>query len=251
MSCPYCKQSLSTLEIQTTDGQTKNISECLNCGGHFIDSYTANFISIETARNVDSVLPKSTSLPALTPTCSICGQIMTSIKDDAVPQTVTVFSCPNNHGDFFPKGQLLLFKEAQQAKIYFHKLWGIPLKSAFAVLIPLFIVFTAVSVLPSVITQLQSSQENRVKASEILTNPLITPISNTQVLISFSTERPAKTTIKFTEGLDQTFTVSEKPSTNHLQNVDNLQPGTLYKYVIIIDSNGRPVTTSEYTFSTP
>jgi len=251
MPCPYCKQILSTIEIETSDGQTHNIDECLNCGGHFIPSYVANFITIETARNIDSVLPKSHSFAVQAPTCSKCGQIMSSIKDDSVPQTVTVFTCPNNHGDFFPKGELLLFKEAQQAKIYFHKLWGIPLKSAFAVLIPLFVLFTAISVLPSVITQLKSSQENRVKASEILTPPLITPISGTQVLISFSTQKPAKTSIKFTEGSDKIFITSDTLTTNHLQSVDNLLPGTLYKYVITIDSSGKPVTTSEYTFSTP
>lgn len=251
MSCPYCKENLSTIEIETSDGQTHTIEECLNCGGHFIPSFIANFITTETARNIDSVLPKAHSIPAYVPTCYKCGQVMSSIKDDSVPQTVTVFTCPNNHGDFFPRGQLLLFKEAQQAKIYFHKLWGIPLKSAFAVLIPLFIVFTAISVLPSVMNQISISQENRVKASEILTPPLITPISNTQVLISFSTQKPSKTSIKFTEGSDKTYITSETPTTNHLQNVENLQPGTLYKYVIIIDSNGKPVTTSEYTFSTP
>jgi len=251
MFCPNCKESLSSIQIETSDGISHPIDECLNCGGHLIPSFIANFLTVETARNVDSVLPKNNNLPAVSPACSKCGQTMSSIKDDAVPQTVTVFTCPNNHGDFFPKGQLLLFKEAQQAKIYFHKLWGIPLKSAFAVLIPLFIVFTAVSVLPTVVTQMQYNQENRIKASEILTSPLITPISGTQVLISFSTQKPAKTSIRFTEGMDKTFITSDVVTTNHLQNVEDLEPGTLYKYVIVIDSDGKPVTTSEYTFSTP
>jgi hypothetical protein len=223
----------------------------LNCGGHFLSPYLANFLSTETAKNVDSVLPKSKTLPSTGPVCPKCGQNMSSIKDDSVPETVTVVTCPNNHGDFFPKGQLLSFKKAQQAKIYYHKLWGIPLKSAFAVIIPLVIAFTAISVIPTIVKQIGTSQESRVKAGDILTAPLITPISSTQVLISFSTKSPAIASIRFTEGLDKTFTLSESKQTNHLLSVDNLTPGTLYKYVINLNTNGKFTNTGEYTFVTP
>jgi hypothetical protein len=242
---------MSSIGIETTDGQSQTIDECLNCGGHFLAPYTANFLSVDTAKNVDSILPKSKTVPVASPTCPKCGQTMSSIKDISVPETVTVFTCPNGHGDFFPKNQLLSFKKAQQAKIYYHKLWGIPMKSAFAVIIPLLIVVTAVATIPTVIKQLGTSQENRVKASDILTSPLITPISGTQVLISFSTKNPAKTSIRFTEGLNQTFPVSTSAQTTHLLNVDNLTSGTIYKYVIIVNINNKITTTDEYTFATP
>lgn len=251
MDCPHCHRPLSTLEIETSDGHNHFIEECLSCGGHFLDPFLANFLTLETARNIDSVLPKSHSVPATSPICSKCGQIMPSIKDDSVPQTVTVFTCPNRHGDFFPKNQLFLFKEAQQSKIYFHKLWGIPLRSAFAVLIPVLVIFSLATLLPSILTQVTTSQETRIKASEILTSPLITPISSTQVLISFSTQRPTKTSLRFTEGHLRSYDVSATPQTNHLISISDLSPGTLYKYVIVVDINGQPVTTSEYSFSTP
>ncbi|HOX96484.1 MAG TPA: hypothetical protein PLI45_03845 [Candidatus Woesebacteria bacterium] len=255
MTCPHCGSDLSYINIDTQDGQSKNIAECLNCGGHFLDPYLANFITAETAKNIDSVLPKSKTVPVSHPVCPKCGQTMSSIKDDSVPQTVTVFSCPNNHGDFFPKDQLIQFKKAQQAKIYYHKLWGIPLKSAFAVIIPLVIVFTAVAALPTIIKELGTTQESRIKASDILTSPLITPISGTQVLISFSTKNAAQTSLKFTEGdpeiLNKIFDISPNAQTNHLLNIENLQPGTLYKYVITIVVNGKTTSTEEYTFATP
>ncbi len=251
MDCPHCRQPLTAIEIETLDGHAHAIDECLNCGGHFLEPYLANFLTVETARNIDSVLPKNNTPPTGTPTCPKCGQIMPGIKDDSVPQTVTVYTCPNRHGDFFPKGQLFLFKEAQQSKIYYHKFWGIPLKSAFAVLIPILVIFSFATLLPSILQQVTTSQESRVKAGEILTTPLITPISSTQVLISFSTQKSAKTSIRFTEGLSKTVDVSTTPATTHLVSIDGLSPSTIYKYVIVIDSNGRPVTTSEYTFSTP
>jgi len=251
MTCPHCNYQLSSISIETIDGKSQNIDECLNCGGHLLSPYTANFISTETAKNIDSVLPKSNTVPSTNPVCPKCGQAMASIKDDAVPETVTVFTCPNSHGDFFPKNQLINFKKAQQAKIYFHKLWGIPLKSAFSVLIPLVIIFTAVVAIPTIVKQLGTSKESRVTAGDILTAPAITPISNTQVLISFSTKVPAKTEIRFTEGLDKTFMVSQTSQTNHLLNVDGLTSGTLYKYVISINIGGKITTTPEYTFATP
>lgn len=251
MTCPHCSHPLSSIGIDTIDGQSQTIDECLNCGGHFLSPYMANFLSIETAKNVDSVLPKSNTVPAAHPVCSKCGQTMSSIKDDSVPETVTVFTCPNNHGDFFPKGQLLNFKKAQQAKIYYHKLWGIPLKSAFAVMIPLVIVFTAITVIPTIIKQLGTSQESRVKADDILTGPSITPLSQTEVLIYFSTKSPAKAQIRFIEGLDKTFVVSQTPQTTHLFTVDGLTSGTLYKYIITLNINEKLTTTQEYTFATP
>lgn len=251
MDCPHCHQPLSALEIETSDGHIHSIEECLSCGGHLIEPFLANFLTLETARNVDSVLPKNHTVPTASPLCSRCGQPMSSIKDDSVPQTVTVFSCPNNHGDFFPKNQLLLFKQAQQSKIYFHKLWGIPLRSAFAVLLPILVIFSFVTLLPSILKQVTTTQETRIKASEILSSPLITPISSTQVLISFATQRPAKTSLHFTKGLTKTYEVSTTFQTNHLLSIDELVPSTNYKYVIILDLGGKPVTTSEYSFSTP
>lgn len=251
MTCPHCSHHLSSITVDTTDGESCAIDECLGCGGHFLLPYVANFLSVETAKNVDSVLPKTNTVPTTTPVCPKCNQTMSSITDDSVPGNVTVFTCPNNHGDFFPKGQLLHFKQAQQAKIYYHKLWGVPLKSAFAVIIPLLIVFTVVTAMPTIVKQLHFSQEPRVKASDILTAPLITPISNTQVLISFSTKSPAIASVRFTEGLGNTFVISEVPQTNHLLTVDGLTSGTLYKYVITLNINEKLTTTEEYIFATP
>jgi len=242
---------MHSIEIQTVDGQDATVEECLNCGGHLLAPVLGNFISTNTAKNIDSIIPKSNSVPTHAPVCTHCQQTMSSIKDDSVPKTVTVFSCPNNHGDFFPKNQLLQFKKAQDAKINFHKLWGIPIKSAFAVLVPVMVIFTAITVIPNVLRSMSTSQETRVTASEILTPPLITPITSTQVLISFSTRQPAKTNIRFTAGLKTTFNVSVTEDNNHLLSLVNLTPATTYKYVIEIITTDKTLTTTEYSFSTP
>ena len=251
MNCPHCGAQLTSLEINTTDDQVTSIEECLNCGGHVLPPILANFISTNSAKNIDSVLPKATSLPSHEPTCQHCHQHMIAIKDDSVPNNVTVFACPNNHQEFYPKDQLLKFKKAQDAKINYHKLWGIPIKSAFAVLVPVVIIFAAITVIPNTLQMSQTSQEARVKASEILTQPLITPISSTQVLISFSTKNAVKTSIKFTSGQDKTFEVSSEPGTNHLLSVSDLEPQTTYKYIMQIITSDKTLNTTEYFFTTP
>lgn len=251
MTCPLCQNPMSSIEIETTDSQITSVDECHNCGGHFLPPILANFITVNTAKNIDSIIPKASSVPAASPTCPQCKQPMSSIKDDSVPQTVTVFSCPNNHGEFYPKNQLLYFKKAQDAKINYHKLWGIPLKSAFAIIIPVLIIFTAIVVTPNIIDQMKLNQENRVKAGDILTQPLITPISANQVLISFSTKNAVKTSITFTEGFNKTIDVSVENDKNHLISISDLKPQTTYKYFITIDYLGKKTTTTEYIFSTP
>lgn len=252
MNCPQCHNLFNTLTITTTDGQEKNIYECLDCGGHFLDNYLVNFISQDTAKNIDSVIPKKHNEQTGDTHCPTCGQRMFTIKDDdGVPKTVTVYNCPNNHGDFFPLSQLLNFKKAQDAKINYHKLWGIPLKTAFSVIIPLFILFTSITVLPSIIKNTNTKIEDRVKASELTSTPLITPLSETEVLISFSTTSKSNTNIVFTLGQEGVFKVSESPDTNHIIKISNLKPSTTYQYYIVIDPNNRNQTTNTYTFSTP
>ncbi|OGD84100.1 hypothetical protein A2572_03160 [Candidatus Collierbacteria bacterium RIFOXYD1_FULL_40_9] len=252
MTCPQCNETLNLLAINTTDGKEKNIYECLDCGGHFLENYLVNFISTETAHNIDSVLPKKHNQLRSEIKCPHCGQIMFAIQDDeGIPKTVTVYNCPNSHGDFFPKGDLLYFKKAQDAKVNYHKLWGIPLKTAFAVIIPLFILFTSVTVLPSLIREVNNSKETRIKASELTSTPLVTPLSDTEVLISFSTSNQVTTKIIFVSGVNKTYTVSETPDTNHILQVKGLAPSTSYKYIIVIDPLGKNIQTGQYTFSTP
>jgi galactitol-specific phosphotransferase system IIC component len=46
-----------------------------------------------------------------------------------------VYRCPDNHGYFFPAGQLPAFKKAQTTKIDYFKLWHIPAPSVASVLL--------------------------------------------------------------------------------------------------------------------
>lgn len=246
--CPECRQPLSEKEVVTSDNQKALVYECFNCGGHFIPPLIANLIPQMTARDLDSVTPKNTYQVSPSTICPVCQATMISITDSVVPKNVTVYTCPENHGNYFPLHQLFAFKRAQKAKLEYHQLWGIPIKSVFTVLLPVLAIFTAIAAIPFTLDQLKSSQESRVKAGELVSNPLISPVSPNQVIISFTTKVPGTSSLKLIlSGGAQIFPGSISPQTTHVINLSNLQPATPYRYEIIV--NDKSVGT--FNFTTP
>lgn len=254
MNCPLCHTPFKESEIETTDKQISTIYECLNCGGHFFPRTLINFITSHDAKNIDSVIPqKPGTHHDQILTCPQCNQNLITISDDAVPHDVTIYACPEGHGDFYPKDELGKFKKAQEIKLDYHKTWGIPLKSIFTILLPVIIFFSAVTVLPLTLERMRSSQENRTKASNLLTQPLITPISSTQTVISFSTTRPYYSFLNLasTNQPPQKITISESATTNHMITLKDLSAQTKYTFTITLSSTTSATTTPEYSFSTP
>lgn len=247
MFCPACRQELNSASIKLEDKQEALVYECFNCGGHFFPPLIANFTPTETAKNLDSIQPKNLSPSAPSITCPICKRSMTGIKDDVVPKGVLVYNCPNNHGHFFPLRQLYAFKRAQKNKLEYHQIWGIPIKSAFAILLPVAAIFTTISVLPLTLDQVKQGKENRVKASDFITRPLVTPIDSTQVVISFSTTTPsiASLTLNTPNG-PKNLTDSPNAQSTHVISITNLTPATPYTYTITANKE----TTGLYSFTT-
>lgn len=248
MVCPQCHQTLTDQEIVTSDNQKAQVYECFNCGGHFIPPLIANLIPQVTAQNLDSISPKNSYQNSPTVTCPICQETMSSITDDVVPNNVTVYTCGQNHGNFFPLHQLYAFKRAQKTKLEYHQLWGIPIKSVFSVLLPILAVFTAISAIPFTVDQLKTSQENRVKAGELTSNPLVSPISPNQVVISFTTKVASTSSLKLRlSGGVWIFPGAVSPQTSHIFNLENLKPATPYQYELIVNDKSVGI----YSFSTP
>jgi|SRR3989338_2334142 len=249
MLCPQCHSIFTTVEVLTLDQQKAGVDECYYCGGHFLPSLIANFISEESAKNLDSIRPKITSAISLASPlhCPICNEVMTSIRDDSVPLSVTIFACPENHGHFFPKNQLFAFKKAQSIKIDYHQIWGIPLKSAFAILLPVIAIFTIISILPLTLNQLKSTQESRISAHSLISTPLIVNISPTETLISFTTPAPTTSFLTLINDTDQKkIDVSTSIRTTHTITLKDLTPQTTYSYTITTPQ----ATSQTYTFTT-
>lgn len=248
MLCPACQQPLTESEVDTTDAQKALIYECYNCGGHFVPPLITNLLAEHTVKDLDAISPKNLFSVSSYPICPVCRSTMTSLHDDAVPQGVTVYVCPENHGHFFPLHQFISFKQAQKAKLEYHKLWGIPLQSAFAVLLPVIAIFTAVSVIPVAVNQLKVTQESRVKAGDIISKPLVTPISGNQVVISFTSNTQAITSLILTTPNGPVdYPGTNSPALTHVFTVTDLIPGTPYSYTIKVGN----IITPTYYFTTP
>lgn len=254
MKCPQCEQELNTTEVTTTDNQRALIHECYNCGGHFFPSLIANFIDSSSANDVDSISPKSEDQipPNHQYKCPICNDTLTNLQDDSVPQNLSIFTCPENHGHFFPKGQLIAFKKAQTAKLAYHQIWGIPLKSAFAILLPIIAIFTIVGVIPLTVKEIQKRQESRVAASIPISNPIIVPLEDGQYILSFTSKFPAKSSIKLSsKNGNERLDISTDNKTTHIITLKNLTPNTNYTYKITItNTEGNIFESDMYTINT-
>lgn len=248
MLCPECKQPLTEKEVITSDNQKALVHECFNCGGHFFPPLVANLLPQVTAQDVDSITPKNTFPTNPTVICPICQATLVAITDTVVPRGVTVYTCPENHGNYFPLRQLYAFKRAQKTKLEYHQLWGIPIKSVFTVLLPIIAIFTAITAIPFTLNQVKSIQESRVKAGELVSPPLVSPISSTQTVISFTTKVNAVTVLRLTLPDGSTRDLPGQPTAQktHVFNLENLLPNTAYRYNLIV--NGQ--TYGPYSFTT-
>lgn len=246
--CPQCAQPLTEKEVIVANDQKAIIHECFNCGGHFLPPMIANLLPIVTAQDTDSITPKNTFPANPTIVCPVCRENMIAITDTVVPKSVTVYTCPENHGNFFPLHQLYAFKRAQKTKLEYHQLWGIPIKSVFTVLLPIVAIFTAITAIPFTLEQVKSIQEGRVKAGELVSTPLVSPISPTQTVISFTTKTKAVSTLNLTlpDNTTRDYPGSATPQDTHIINLENLKPNTGYRYTLTV--NGQVY--GPYSFAT-
>lgn len=246
MQCPYCSYLLNETTLQTTSEQEAIVHECLNCGGHWFPRWLANDINLNTAKNIDSVIPKNQIIPPNEPRCPECQNRLIIVAHDSVAQGITVLSCPQGHGNFFPKGNLYQFKRAQEAKITYHQVWGIPIKSALAVLLPVIAVITIAAGTPVLVKQIGQSQESRTKASSIINQPFVTQLSPTSAIISFTSTSAVTTSVTIYQEnqIIQNKIISSTPKTTHSITIENLLTNTPYTYIINYSLTGEPTQTS-------
>lgn len=216
MNCPYCQTPLQPNTLQDKNNEQVECFECFNCGGHWLPPLLANNITSTQAADLDAVIPKDSSAPTQA-RCPICQTRLSLISHDSVPQGVKIWTCPQGHGNFFPYKQLLQFKTAQEAKINYHTVWGIPIKSLVSVMLPVIAVIAVAAGLPLIIQKLQTGQETRTKASEIHSKPIVTRISQNSTLVSFTSKAPSTSTLMlFQNGVFVSkHIVAESATTSH------------------------------------
>ncbi len=249
MNCPYCLTKLQETQVLINSDPFK-IFECFNCGGHWFPPLIANEITSNQASDIDAILPKNNITTFGQPRCPICQTRLALITHDPVPNGIRVWTCPEGHGHFFPNHQLIQFKKAQEAKITYHSLWGIPIKSLVSVMLPVIAVLALAGGLPLTIQRLQDNQETRTKASSSYTTPLVTKLSDSSVLISFSTTSPKSSFLSLYEKdkFVTTKQISVASVSHHRITLTDLSNQSNYSFTITITdpANNTSLTTSHY-----
>lgn len=252
MHCPYCQNTLNTITTATKADIASEIGECLNCGGHWFPRWLANDITLSEAKNIDAVVPKTeVSIPS-EPRCPVCQYRLSMIQGEAVVRGTTVWACPQGHGNFFPVHNLFNFKSAQEAKISYHQIWGIPIKSVFAVLLPVIAVIAVAAGTPVAVQLLNTSQETRTQASAIIKPPIVTPTSPTSVIISFTSSQILTTEITIYQGQNviTVVPVSTTAKTVHTVTINDLPgPGDFTFVIKYTNSAGQSNLTHSYPLS--
>ena len=251
MLCPYCHSPLQENTVLTKSDQQAAIYECFTCGGHWSPRWLANDISLSQANNVDSITPQTGINPPESPRCPECQNRLSLIKHDSVPRGLHVYTCPQGHGNFFPKGELIQFKKAQEAKITYHQVWGIPIKSIFAVLLPVALVLSLAVGIPLTTRQVQQSAETRISADEVFSSPIITQIPPDSVSLSFSTTLTGSATITLYQNNQpiNTYAASSTPTTIHTTTLKNLVPNLPYTFTITLETATDTIVSKPYSLS--
>jgi len=238
MNCPGCQQVLQPITVSKK--QSSPLYQCRYCGSHLLTPGHIQLLSLKQIRQLDSITSKKP--PTTHPQCPQCQLPLTPTSSTKA----TVYTCPDNHYQFFPPGQLLQFKLDLQHQS--------PSLKTVKVALPLVTFLLAITIIPLTLNGSLTSQDTRISADQILTQPLITSLTSDQVVISFSTTEALITNLQLqTPTQIQTYPISTTPQTNHVVTLSQLQPQTSYTFTIDSQTSiDQPLTTSStYSFTTP
>lgn len=243
MSCPDCEREMVIVALGTSP--PVRLDACSSCGGVWTDQSEANFIQ----KSDLAALPHTTQ--TVTPTSRLCPKDQTPLTRffaESIPEHVAIYQCETCGGNWFPAGNLQKFKKAQSAKLSFFKTWRIPLTSAYAILLPVLLLFIITGGLFITVRSIQEEQQIESQASGLIGKPVVRSISPTEVFISFTTQKPVTSSISYwiTSVDKKTIPISSTPQTTNIARLSNLSKDAHYFYQITLGT----VTTEVFTFNT-
>lgn len=223
------------------DGQT--VLHCLNCGGSFFEENGINRLSLKSAEKLAED-KKNDEIQGHKKLCPKDKSTLTNLnQSEAIPNTVTLLKCPLCNGVFSFPDDLINFKNAQQVKISYNKIWNIPLSSLKSVLVLSFVLVLSASIFANLFLR---NQPSRINAEDVITKAYIS-VSGRFLFVSFSTKSPYRSSILIQDtSNDSTFkkTVSDSLTTYHSLTTTDLEPKeSMYYRIILTDQSGNTIET--------
>lgn len=243
MNCPAGDDILIRHTTTGVAGISISYYRCDTCQSHWIDPFDANYVS-------PSDLPAATSDQKETPgklLCPTCGEKLLRTHENAMAPDVIAYYCTTGHGYFFPTGNLRKFRQAQEARISYHKLWDIPLPPLRTVLLASLVLLTGL-VSGLIVQSIQTPQQSTIMAkSQIPYHDAIVSPSDGSVTII------ARTTIVLSLSLslspnDILMPMHSQDGYTHTQKITGLVPGT-YIYKLLYQINGSTVQSETFSFT--
>lgn len=246
MQCPVRHAELISHTTQGENNLAITYATCPVCRGYWMDSFAANFIKL-SSKELGAV---PATLSGQTFVCPVCTKSLVRATGENIPDGVWVYQCPQHHGYFFPTGQLAAFKNAQQTKIAYHKLWHIPMPSVASILLGGLVLLILSGGLAVTFTGLQQRQTTESQAKQILEHSAVyTAADGTTVLVTATTAVDATLTVHI-PGLDNlTAPLSTTDKRTHQLTVIHVQPGTYQYYFTIVDNSGKETQSANFTFT--
>lgn len=166
MQCPYRDDALSDRSTTTDGGLPLRFAQCASCKSYWIDGFDANYLKSDLFTSAS----RTGSPPSdATPFCPECGAALIPATEESIPRSVTAYRCPRGHGYLFPGNELVKFKEAQEAKLAYHRLWNIPLPDMKSVLLGSLGLVMAIG-LGITVFEMQKSRDIRSSAARVITS---------------------------------------------------------------------------------
>ncbi len=245
MRCPKGDHELEYHSRTNRSGITISYHVCPKCFGHWLSAFDANYLEkVDTEEKFSQPFPSAIILH-----CPTCQKVLEKTKVDAIPPEVTVFHCPSAHGYFFPSGNLLKFKKAQEAKISYHKLWHIPLPPLRAVLLTSILIFLGISGV-TILTKVNQTQTTESQAKDIISYQQVIVSSGDHTLL-FLVRTNEKTTLTLhVDALDIIKPLTTNDGTSHTLLVTEKRFG-IYAYYFEYEIHGKKIRSQTYKLAIP
>lgn len=244
--CPNRDGLLKTYAAAGKHDLPIKYARCPNCRSYWLSSFAANFLN-DISIEHESLTTHHFNTTGLAPLCPDCKMPLTPARGDNIPQGVTAYHCPNNHGYFFPAGELAKFKIAQNAKVSYHKLWNIPLPSVASVLLAA-VAIIMIGSITAITLSIQKKQTTVSLARELLVSHQAFSPAPGALFIAATTSVPATVTVTIPSAKPDPIRMESQDRTIHTTTVTTLPPG-LYEYFFTISVNGTSTTTDRFSFT--
>lgn len=246
MQCPIGDGELIAHTTHGEHGLTISYSNCPVCRGYWAASFAANFIKLPPSELVGQPTLQEQDMH-----CPVCRKPLERTTGDNIPDAVYVFMCPDGHGYFFPTGQLAAWKNAQSAKITYHKLWNIPLPSVASVLLTGFLVVVLTGGLIVGLRGVQNQQNTASQAQQTLYSHLAHVEPGTHdVLLSAQTQENLTLTVHVPKLDNFEGSANTDDGRTHYLLVKAVPSGT-YEYYFTWVTSGKTIRSDTYTFVMP